>query len=50
MRMRVIMQLMKMLYREYLRGLLVEAVESTNSEWDDQVLELVDLIFDYETD
>ena len=47
--MRVIMQLMKMLYREYLRELLVEAVQSTNSEWDDQVLSLVDLIFDYDS-
>ncbi len=38
-------RLMRMMYREYLRELLVEAVKSTETEWDDQILDLVDFVF-----
>ena len=42
---KIAFKLMRMLYREYLRPLLVEAVEDTERDWDDKLLELVDLIF-----
>ena len=38
-------KIMKIMYREYLRPLLVEAVEGTERDWDDKLLQFVDLIF-----
>ncbi len=42
---KIAFRLMKIMYREYLRPLLVEAVKGPESDWDDTLLDIVDLIF-----
>lgn len=45
----IILRIVKLLYGELLRPLLFKAVNSTETDFDDMVLELCDKAFDYHT-
>ena len=40
--------IIKLVYKEILRPLLVEAIENPEKEWDDWVLKFLDSIFEYD--
>lgn len=37
----------KMLYTSILRDLLLKAIENPTEDWDDEVLNILDVLFDY---
>lgn len=39
--------IIKIVYAQLLRGLIVKAINDPNSEWDDFLLERLDALFDY---
>ena len=47
-KMKAVLALLKMAYSSILRGLLVNAIEDPEEEWDDLVLKMVDALFDYD--
>lgn len=47
MREKLILGFLGQIYREFLRGLVIEYVESTDNDIDDTVLAILDLIFGY---
>ena len=40
--------LVKTAYKTLLRGLVKKAVESTDAEWDDKILVILDALFEHE--
>lgn len=44
---KLILVILRQIYAEVLRDLLVKAVESTETEWDDQLLIVCDRLLDY---
>ena len=46
--MRKVLSIIGIVYREIIRPLVVEKVQSSDVKWDDEVLEILDKLFDYE--
>lgn len=45
---KIILSIIEMLYRNFLRGMIVAYVKSTHSEWDDRLVAVLDGLLGYE--